>query len=233
MEWIKEITKHYGINPIQVDRVSDSLYYIKDNERKYALKHSKLNNDTVQNWLNVYRQADSLQLNCILPVYLTQDQSLYSKIDNQFYYLVPWIETSQANIETFYRRIGEIHAQTKHKVILPKKNKVNEFEKYDTYCQTLNHQLISYIETFEKKLFMSPFELQVCTHYHQIEILLGKLSKRIKQFIGLYRDETEWWVSLCHGNLSLSHFLGDQDAMLINFEKTYFDNGTSDLATFS
>lgn len=232
MDWIREITKSYGINPRHIDKITNCLYRIEDQQGIYALKQSNLNYNSLFNWEQAYKQADLLKLTSILPVYLNRTNKLYYEMDGRLFYLVPWVTNKPVEIGGFYRTIGKVHAQTRRKQSFFDSDKLNEFKRFNSYCKYLQEKLLSYVEKFESKEYMSPFELQVCTHYHEIQHVFSVLSTRLVKFTENYKNDTTWYMSLCHGNLMLSHILEGKQPSIINWEKAFFGNATSDLIIF-
>lgn len=232
MKWINEIVDAYGIVPQHIEQITASLYKIEVQNNHYALKQSQLNKDSIVNWEYTYRQADALQLNHILPVYLNRTKQLYYKTKDKYYYLMPWIDGGPCEIDIFYQSVGKWHAGTKKKQKINNSNRISAFEDYNIYCQDLKKKLLHYVEQFESHLYMSPFELQVCMSYQDMNLVLNKLTEQLKAFITYLKDQSEWSTSICHGNLALSHLLMGDQPVMINWEKSFVGNAIFDLVHF-
>src|SRR5699024_2823839 len=74
---------------------------------------------------------------------------------------------------------------------------------------------------------MSPFELQVCMHYHQLDQVIDELLKRLHQLKD--HKETNWNYSLCHCNLKESHLLIGEHPYLIHWERALYEHSCIDL----
>lgn len=229
---IKGINKSYGTHIQNKEQITNKLYRLDDGYRIYALKKSSLTRKTISMWEHVYQQAHSSELTEILPVYLTKQSTLFKEHNQKLYYLSPWNDEKHPTIEVFYRSIGRIHKETKQKQpIIDDGEIIRQFQQYQRYAQDAQTKLLSYIEAFEKQRYMSPFELQVCTHYRDIELVLKKMDERIEQFLEEIK-QSEWNHSLCHGHLAFSHVFGETNVKIINWERAYIENAVLDLVVF-
>src|SRR5699024_9209738 len=91
-------------------------------------------------------------------------------------------------------------------------------------------QLKAYVAAAEKNRYMSPFELQVCTHFHKIEMILAELDNRVSQLIDELTGKTAGNYSLCHGRLNRSHIVHSRYiSRFINWEQAYAGHAVYDL----
>ncbi|MUK86964.1 hypothetical protein GMD78_00925 [Ornithinibacillus sp. L9] len=235
MEKIRTILRSYGITPVEIEPITSRLYRITDHSNQcYALKKSSLSKESIRKWESVFHIANSNKLLNVIPVYLTRQGSLYETVNEEVFYVTPWLENRKEaiTIEKLYRSIGYIHGSTKKKQTISSRSFISSFNRYQKYCETNRNSLLTCVEQFEQKKYMSPFELLVCTHYHVLERVFVTIQRRIEQLISELEDEETWSISLCHGNLSYDHVVNDNQTYLINWEKTFFDNPILDLATF-
>ncbi|PAV27694.1 hypothetical protein CIL05_20570 [Virgibacillus profundi] len=237
MDSIKKVLQAYSIYPHTIDKITDRIYQVSDGQSDYALKRSKLSMDKLTNWENSYQLAFSHNLSSVLPVYLTNDGNLYKNSENDIFYLTPWIDNMDTNInkqtmEQFYRNIGKIHAKTKQEQMIQTEALKRNFYTYMKYCEDTLIHLLDFVEQFEKNRYMSPFELLVCTQFRELEYGLKEINKRIEQFIDLEEEKITWNYSLCHGDLDFSHMLTSNQSYLINFENATYESAAMDLAIF-
>nr|WP_226376856.1 phosphotransferase [Oceanobacillus halotolerans] len=233
---IETILNQYGVYTKEVKTVTDRLYQVSDGNAVYALKKSSLSNSEIDNWKRVYDQAYSSHLIDVLPLYLTKDRELYTYGDQSIWYLTPWVDsqqvTKQQAIENIYRSIGNIHAITKQSLSMDPKHSAQQFKQYHSYCLEMHSMLIGYVEKFESEPYMSPFGLQVCTHYRDLEFVFYELINHLTGFMELLEEQTRWSFSLCHGQLQFSHVLHHQHTSIINWENAFFGNACIDLSRF-
>ncbi|WP_010531135.1 hypothetical protein [Lentibacillus jeotgali] len=234
MAVIEEIVSAYGVSPYHIKQVSDRLYKVSDGQNMYALKESKLTDRTIHVWEQVYHQAYAYNLSAILPVYLTERSDLYVKMGDLYYYLTPWIidknPGQERAVTNIYEVLGNVHAKTKQSVSIDTEPIIQQFTRFQKYCAKCQNELLTYVELFEQNRFMSPFELQVCTHYHvlvKVLVELNQLTERLKDELA---QEQKWNYSLLHGNPDLSHSIHDHNAYLINWEEAAYDNAVLDLS---
>ncbi|RDW19320.1 hypothetical protein CWR48_09775 [Oceanobacillus arenosus] len=233
MDTVKRVLHAYGIYPEEIEEVTPQLYRISDGKHTYALKKSSLTVQTISQWEFVYKQANIQHLTGIVPVYLTIDGNLFMELNEVYYYLSPWIDASNQAmtkqwLENVFINLATIHEKTKQTQSISKENLKNNFLNYQTYCLKVKENLLEMVVEFEKSRYMSPFELQVCTQYRNLEYALNESNKRIDQFIQSDDAELLWNTSLCHRNLNQSHL---PSSFIINWERAAYDNAVNDLVT--
>src|SRR5699024_8858073 len=210
-------------------QITNNVYQINDGLNYYAFKKSSLNEEQLSMWKHVYKQTYEKKLTSVLPIYLTISSNLYVPYNKQIYYLSPWINDKQINIDQIYQSLGQLHAQTKSKQLIKVDEVKEKFLHFKHTCQNYQRKLLSYVETFEQNRYMSPLELQVCTHYRDLEFALNKIKERIDQLINNEREEINWNIHLCHGSVDFSHILQKEQTFMINWEKATYQNATTDL----
>ncbi len=231
MEQEQEALQAYAVYPLHMEKVTSQLFHVDDGKNLYALKRTILTDEALKHWEMIYQYSHSHNLTAILPVYLTKDGSLYTKIEESVYYLTPWIHVSQNRsdqqvIEQIYHIIGSLHKRTKQSHPVETDQFQQQFRTYQSFCLESKERLLEYVKVFERSRYMSPFELLVCTQYRELEFALNTADKRIEQFLVQDDEQFSWNDSLCHGNLSRSHFV---NSYLINWEKSRQDNPVIDL----
>ncbi|MCM3396987.1 phosphotransferase [Oceanobacillus profundus] len=234
MEVVKDILQAYRIFPTEIEKVTDRLYHIKDSRRDYALKKSTLKQEDIAAWEHVYYVANEKNLSEIVPVYLTKDGKLYEDVDGFVYYLSPWLlfaprSSSETSIERTMGLLAHIHDRTQQSQRISKSSLNKNFHTYQTFCEQLPNELYSYVLRFEQQAYMSPFELQVCTHYRDIETALNRINGEVSEFLDQSEEEITWNLSLCHGNLALDHVLNNH---IINWEQARYDHVAVDLTNY-
>lgn len=232
MEDIHHVLEFYNIQAHQINKVTDFVYKIKDDQQIYALKESSLTKERLSLWEEMLNQAQELKLRSILPIYLTRDRSLYVENNESIYYLMPWVQMKQLDLPLFYKSIGSIHRQTKKDKKIDKEQVLDSFKQYKKSNEDLRKKLLLYVEQFELQRYMSPFALQVCTHYHHLEHILAVLNKQLSRFVDKEMNNNRWNHTRCHGSLSITHFIPGDPAHFINWEKTFIGNPTLDLIDF-
>lgn len=210
-------------------KITDQVHKIDDGQHQYALKKSVLNQQTVQKWERVFHDAHQRQLSSVLSLFLTTNKSLYTIFEQDYYYLMPWINGEQSTIEQLYRSIGNIHKTTQQSKAIDHDQMVQQFSRYKQHCDEALKRLLSYVKQFESHIYMAPLELQVCTHYRDIELAFIKIREQITQLTSSQEEQKNWSYSLCHGSLKRSHSLEAGQTYYINWERTKYDYPVTDL----
>ncbi|MCM3739944.1 phosphotransferase [Oceanobacillus luteolus] len=231
MENITEILQYYGIFPQAIVQISDRVFKIKANGKEYALKRSRLSKQSLKTWLSVYQNAARQNLYEIIPVYLTQQKQLYVEADGENYYLTPWIPSNHRNIgehrlHSIYKQLGRIHLQTKSMYQLGKKELVNNFQAYKDSCKDNESRLLAWVEKIEQTHYPSPIELQVLTHFRDLRLSFQRSQSLVDQIIYQSESETNWGISLNHGNMQLGHLF---EHYIINWERASYKHAIYDL----
>ncbi|MFD2628693.1 hypothetical protein [Oceanobacillus kapialis] len=235
----EKILQSFSVYPLNIENITTHLWKVKDGNRAYALKESKLSPHAITNWENIYKLADYHKLSAVMPVYMTRNGQLYQEHLGKFYYLSPWMEKDQNRgtpplITDFYKNIGNIHAKTKQSRNIDKEAFIQEFSAYKQACETLFKELNRTVSRFEQMHYMSPFELMVLTQYRDLEIVFQVMAKRLNQLVYVADEEDLIWnTSICHGQLSKDHLVySNNGTQILNWEQAHYENATMDLVRF-
>ncbi|WP_068674510.1 hypothetical protein [Oceanobacillus sp. Castelsardo] len=232
---ITNVLNAYNIDPLKINKVTSQLYYIKDHHREYALKRSSLTEEMVKHWEAIYRYSNSKNIDAVLPVYLTKEGNLYYRREQTIFYLSPWINDTNKKMDSkwvsdFYETLAKLHWNTKRTHKIDIETISNQFVSFQNYCREMRKQLLTFIHQFEKKQYMSPFELLVCTHFRDIDQAFIEVDKRVHRFINVFEEEKlTWSSSLCHYRLDYSHI---KQTYFINWESARYDHPVMDLILF-
>ena len=232
MEDIQTVATLYRIHLQQVRQITDNLFYISDGDNAFAVKKSNVSNERMQLWLQTYTIISNLQLDFMMPILLTNDGQLFVYVNDKIYYIMPWINDHKTyRVKKIFRLLGQLHVKTKHPYEYKQSFEI-PLNSFKDECNDAFKFIYQTIEQFERKYYMSPFELQVCTHFHNIE----KVFKHILYYIDDFNDECqkqiEWHYSLCHGYLQLDHIISAEQMYFINWERAHFTHPIKDLIHF-
>src|SRR5690625_1499459 len=182
MKIMEEAVASYGIDPTKITQITNALYKVTDAQHIYALKRSTLLNDRKQTWENVFHEAHANSIDEILPVYITRQRTLFGEYHGELFYMMPWIHTTEQptnnTIKQFYAAIGNVHRKTKRSQQMETNEMTHHFDTYKRFCLKTKKELLHAVKAFEKNRFMSPFELQVCTHFRDVNVVLDKVVYR-------------------------------------------------------
>ncbi|WP_156291203.1 protein kinase family protein [Oceanobacillus salinisoli] len=234
-EYLKFVLQAYNIYTNKIHEVTPRLFKVNDHQQAYALKRSALTDKDIRNWEGVYRLANAKNLDTVLPVYLTKDGQFFFRHNNSIYYVSPWVEETNHKrnktwISNFYETLADVHNKTKRTQKLPMEKVSTPFTSFQSFCNNAKNHLLTFVQQFEKKRYMSPFELLVCTQFRDIEYACTEADKRIHRFLNDHEgDEIKWNYSLCHRNLNATHI---KKSYFVNWEHARYDNPVMDLVIF-
>src|SRR5699024_1471746 len=143
----------------------------------------------------------------VLPVYPTAQGDLYVERSGFVYYLTPYIRAEDSvNIVDFFQTVADIHLKTKRIFLIAKSGLITSFRRYKEELKANHVYVMQTIDLFEQQRYMSPFELQVCSHFHVLDDAFHKSAEHITSLLDLCADDehkhVEWSSSLCHNRLS-------------------------------
>ncbi|WP_077327244.1 phosphotransferase [Virgibacillus siamensis] len=238
MENIEKAAGAFNLFPVKMEQITDRVYQIDTGQHQYAIKRSSLGKKAkaLPVFEEVYRRAAKHTITSILPVYLTRHAGLYTEQNGQIYYVTPWISDDVNNneqvIQSIYKSIADTHAKTKKVSHMDTSPVIEKFANYQKRCAAKQNKLLESVELFEQRRYMSPLELQVCTHFHILNDAFAELDRKIGDFNFELGATNKWNVCLCHGNLKSSHILHGDEPYLINWEKASINNAITDLVVF-
>lgn len=231
---LERVMADYGITPTEIATITEQAYYISNGQQEYFLKKSALSDHTLPIWENVFHQAYRLNLPGIMPVYVTKNNQLYCKVNNDIYYLTPWKTPNDKalDLESFYKYLAKIHDLTRIEHKTEPQTTIKSFEIYLSDIDTNHRRLLAAVEEFERNKYMAPFELMICTQYMSLVQVLDTLKTMTQQFIDQHEEVTTWRLSLCHGQLTSEHIIQSEQLLLVNWEKAAYHHPVYDLNIF-
>ncbi|MFC4403958.1 phosphotransferase [Gracilibacillus xinjiangensis] len=239
MEW-QQIFDAYNIQPNYIEQISDRVYKLIANHQNYCLKFSALTEDQLGHWNAVYHYIYERHVYGFVPVILTKDNSPYYMLEGQVILLTPWVEGYRSDRLTdewiaSFHGLGKLHGTTiQHIEINHSTDQLTGIGPYDDKdIKRKKEELLHYIRYFESKRYMSPFELQACMHYRDLEWILQVKERWQYIYLDLLKEKQNRKVVLCHGNLTPSHYvLIDDTTYFLNWEYARMDIPARDVATY-
>ncbi|MDY0396885.1 hypothetical protein ACFSMW_15180 [Virgibacillus halophilus] len=224
----------YNLVYNHVEPIGNRLYKISTDAGDFALKKSRLTPATVQIWEQVFRQAYHTGIHTVLPVYLNKDGQLFTLVQDDIYYVQPWLEMNENVHDTrrVLEELAQMHVKTEQKVQLKTEKMKNSLQKYLKFCRKCKEKMEAYITVFENQRYMSPFELLACTQYHQVRASM-EVNDSILEDLLEHLDETiNWQSSLSHGKLLPEHIYCGKYVYFLNWESASFDSPVADLSVY-
>ncbi len=238
IEQLKEILKQYGLTQFRAEQITPRLWKIYSQNGVFALKMSSLTPNTLNNWYEIYQLKEKRQLSFILPVFRNLQGTIFTSHQSTIYYVMPWVdlqENTQMNgsYKDLFGVLGSLHDVTKqrHYVNLSLIEEQIKRDKLETEKKL--SLLLDYVEQIEQKRYLSPFELELCTQFHEIEPIFQNLNNWYDNYLIDIKEEEIGYQSVCHGFATASHYVatGDQ-GYLINWEHTHIGDPMTEIASF-
>ncbi|KAB8134719.1 phosphotransferase [Gracilibacillus oryzae] len=239
MEW-KDIFDTYRIQPNYIEQVSEKVYKLNTNSQNYCLKFTSLTEDQIGYWNAVYRYITERQVYGFVPVILTKDNHPLYLMDSHVMVMSPWVDNFRHDRPAdewinFFHGLGKLHGSTlDHTPVSYTENQISEIQQFFRNDKTRKkEELLQYIRYFESKRYMSPFELQACMHYRDLEWMMEVTEKWQSVYLELLKEKQSRKAVLCHGNLAPSHYTLLQDNIyFFNWEYARIDSPSSDLVVY-
>lgn len=227
------IIDNYEIKPQYLEEIS-SVLKIYSGQQTFSLKKT-----TKARFSKALQSIETLHQKSyrkFVPFYRTVNGQLMVEHENFVYYLMPWIPVEHyvgVSFQDVMTEAARLHLHT----IKYKKVSENQFlsmyHQVKTEWEKRQHDFRTFLEVCESKLYMSPYELFYCLHYHEISRLEGLAIEQLDKWYSLMEAERDIREALCHGYLSPDHLLKATDrSYFINFERSFFGSPVYDLAAF-
>lgn len=232
-----EVLKQYGIVRFQEEEITPRLSKIISDYGIFALKLSTLSAYTVNNWYRIYTVKEQERLDFIIPVYRNLKGDIVARYQHAIFYLMPWIENirdaqSEPSYQILFRTLGSLHAITKQKSSLDTTMLEESVNQHKKLTEQKFMFLIESIEQIEKSRYISPFGLEVCTQFHQIEFVFNRLFQCYDNYLTDIQTEEIAFQAVCHGNLTSTHLMSTVNHdYLINWEYTRIHDPMLEVAT--
>jgi spore coat protein YsxE len=236
VEQLAPILNNYQIQPYFVEEYGP-VQKVYSNKGTFALKKISptIGTDFIRHVHLLYQKG----FNRIVPIYPTMDGRYAVLHDNQLYYLMPWIPNDQKENRDYknnqlFRELARLHTLSAKEITVNKEERTEHYEK--TIQQMEKHQefLDGFIDSCEKKTYMSPFELLYCMYYNEISQALRFSKTKFEEWYENTKDTEKARMVITHGKLSPEHFLYDDRGygFFINFENARYGSPIHDLLPY-
>ncbi|OCA91273.1 spore coat protein YsxE [Bacillus sp. FJAT-27225] len=230
------LLQHYGIEPYFVEDFGN-IKKVYSNKGTFALKsidaHTGI--DFIRHVQHLYQRG----YNRIVPIYPALDGRYGILSGQRLYYLMPWLpnEALQAYRERslqMIRELARLHTLSAKEVKVEKEERADHFEKMTLHYEKNQEFLDGFIEGCEKKIYMSPFELQFCLYYTEITQAVKYSTEKLKEWHEKSKEEEKARMVIVHGKLKPEHFVYNENGYgyFINFERAGYGSPIHDLLPF-
>jgi spore coat protein YsxE len=174
-----------------------------------------------------------------IPLYQTYSGNPFVSYKGRYYYLMPWIsdEAKEARHEQylrFFRDLAQIHRKSLKEVEVKEEELTNYYKAIKKHLEKQREFLQSYVEICEDEWYMSPFQLQFCTYFHETMQACWFAQTQLEKWYEKVKETKKWRVAVVHGNAALSHYVHDQkgNSYFLSFERSHIAPPLSDVLIF-
>lgn len=177
--------------------------------------------------------------NRIVPIYQTSDGRYAVLYNNRLFYLMPWLENvsgqerDEKNKQMF-RELARMHNLSVKEIDVDKEEREEHYERTLQSWEAEQELLNEWIESCERKWYMSPMEMLFCIYYSDLSQALKYSIDKLKSWYEKTKDEEKVRTVITHGKVSLKHFVYDNrgHGYFINFENSQIAPPHFDLLPF-
>ena len=216
MRKYKDVIKKYNLKPISYIKKGNALI-IDTKEKKYVIKEKIRNPD-------IYEYLDSRNFNYYPPVISDDDYEISEYLNDKF---IP----EEQKLEELMKLTALLHSKTTY---YQKTNIADNKEIYETlnnnilYLKSYYEDIITLIDSKE---FMSPAEYLFARNYAKVLDSLSYCEQKVEEWYKKVESNTSERIVVLHNNLSLEHFVYNQDKSLLSWRKAKFGKPIFDLVT--
>ena len=216
MRKYKDVIKKYNLKPISYIKKGNALI-IDTKEKKYVIKEKIRNPD-------IYEYLDSRSFNYYPPVISDDNYEISEYLNDK---LIP----EEQKLEELMKLTALLHSKTTY---YQKTNIADNKEIYETlnnnilYLKSYYEDIITLIDSKE---FMSPAEYLFARNYAKVLDSLRYCEQKVEEWYKKVESNTSERIVVLHNNLSLDHFVYNQDKSLLSWRKAKFGKPIFDLVT--
>ncbi|WP_442595284.1 spore coat protein YsxE [Neobacillus sp. D3-1R] len=219
---LNPVLKHYDIRTSFIEKFG-KIYKIYSNKGTFALKQIP-----VHHGIDFIRQVQYLYqrgFNRIVPIYPSLDGRYAILHQNSLYYLMPWLandekEDRSKRPQQMFRELARMHTLSQKELTVNKEERTEHYENTKQQWDKEAELLEGFVETCEKKVYMSPFELQFCLYFQETKMAQQFALKKLEEWYEATKDLEKARSVINHGKVSMEHFLLDENGYgyFSNFE---------------
>ena len=217
---IDVILKQYNLKSNHVETIG-KVKKVSTSKGTYALKAIPENSDLkfVNTIESLYRKGYT----SFVPIYKTVTGKYFVQNKHHFHYLMPWIAGDQDRQrddrhEQLFSELARLQMATVNDHNIDDKELEQHYKELKSRWDERRKNLEAYIDNCERQIYMSPFELQFATYYHETMQACHFARSRLDEWYELVKEKKKFRAALTLGKVSTTHFLYDQK------DKSYFSS---------
>lgn len=207
MQEINEIIKKYELKPRKYQK-NKKVLFIETNDGKYRIKEKTKNNE------NIYEYLKSRNFN-YLPKIISNPNDEYEITEYIESYNIP----EEQKMIDLIDLIALLHNKTTHYKEVTEDDYKEIYENLKNNIEYLYSYYNDLITIIESKVFMSPSEYLIARNISEIFTTLNFSHKELEEWYDLVKEKTKKRLVVIHNNLELDHFISNERAYLISWDK--------------
>lgn len=225
------ILSHY---PLHVMRIDDygKVKKVQAVEGTFALK--KIDDPRK---LHAIEQAAFFYQPQMIPIYWSKRGTLFVAEGGYYYYVMPWISPPSGQRATevmisFFRDLASLHQKTLQEINVDETELKSYYETKKAAWEEERSFLQSYAEQCEHEWYMSPFQLQFCTYFHETMQAYWFAEAQLETWYDKMKETKKWRVTFVHGNARSSHYVrSERGGRFFSWERARWAFPLVDVAT--
>ena len=233
---VARILKEYGVDNPHIERYG-KIYKVYSKNGIFALKIISPSSgiDFVRNVQLLYQRG----YNRIVPIFPTLDGRYAILEERSLYYLMPWLSNEDkedrfAKHQKMFRELARLHTLSVKDIAVTSEARQDHYERTLEQWEREEEFLEEFLESCERKWYMSPFELMFCNYYQSIRQAVTFSKSKLEEWLEVSKEETKGRIVMIHGKVSIEHFLYDDRGYgyFTNFEDSKIASPIHDLLPF-
>ncbi|AGT32977.1 spore coat protein [Geobacillus genomosp. 3] len=223
-ETYRAVLHQYGLQPRHIEQRGKAVKVHTD-RGVFALKPLDDEQEAAAIWQSLHYYGRHCP-----PHYGTRLRSLFAAEGGRLYYLQAWHEGETGGkeeaVRAFFRGLAHLHRATvrfvkvsEEEINAYRKQKKEEWQRERAVWEER-------IERYETAWYMSPFQLQCCTYFHEVMRAYWFAEEQLAAWEEAVKETKQWRIAWVHGKARLSHYV---TPYWISWERAHWNSPVYDL----
>ena len=236
-QYAENILMQYGVKPELLQKYSNNVWRVGTKAGNYALK--KIDKSRAYSLFMNIHSLSQRGVGSVVPIYKTQQGYYFVEDYSDSYYLMPWVEHQEEREVDYkdslmFKQLANLHRQTVEEKDYELEAITSFYEKTKIDWRQEEDKLAMFVNDCEKRIYMSPFELQVCTYSNEIRNAQRFALQKLETWYEEIKEIKKHRTSTNHGGVSFHHFVKDEGGRgyFLSWERAKKGAPANDLITF-
>jgi len=225
-ETYRAVLRQYGLRPRHIEQWGKAAKVYTDSGL-FALKPLESEQEAAAIWQSLHYYGRHCP-----PLYGTRQRSLFAAEGGRLYYLQAWREDEAGSRETavrpFFRELARLHRMTV-RTVQASEEEIDAYQKQKKdEWQRARAVWEERVERYETAWYMSPFQLQCCTYFHEVMRAYWFAEEQLAAWEEAVKETKQWRIVWVHGKARLSHYVAPY---WISWERAHWNSPVYDLVS--